>query len=84
MSQTTHHVQATPQDRLRAAMRALRWTMADMAQATGNSAATVRRWVNGYYEVPPGVLAWIEDLAAYVAKRPPPPKPPWPRDEERA
>lgn len=49
--------------RLLNALAALRWSYAELAEEVDVSPATVRRWANELYVVPPDVLDWLERLA---------------------
>lgn len=54
----------TPSTRLRAALKAVRWSQRELSRAVSYDERTVRRWASGEYAVPPDVLEWIEELAA--------------------
>lgn len=58
--------------RLSRALRTIRWTPSDLGRAVNVNERTVRRWLDGSFEPPAPVLAWLEDLAAYMAAHPPP------------
>jgi hypothetical protein len=59
--------------RLDAALTALRWTSADLADVLGVGVSTARRWREGLYPVPGAIMEWIEGMArAVVAVGPPP------------
>jgi hypothetical protein len=54
-----------PPERLQAALKALRWTYGTLAVELRTSPSTTRNWGLGRSPVPPALLAWLEDLAAY-------------------
>jgi transcriptional regulator with XRE-family HTH domain len=66
-------IKAPTPGRLRRAMTALGWTTAILADQTGNSRSSARRWVLGEYAPPDDLLAWIEARAAHMRANPPPP-----------
>ncbi len=59
-------------DRLRECLAALDWTQRGLARLLGQDERQVRRWATGEYPVPSPVAAWLDRLAAYHAKHPPP------------
>lgn len=61
-----------PATRLRAALAACHWSVRHVAPLIQWDERTIRHWLSGRYEPPPDVLAWIEDLGACHAQRPPP------------
>jgi len=63
---------ATPPERLRAALRTLRWSYGDLAVVLGCSASTPRYWCLGISPVPPSLLAWAERHAGALRDDPPP------------
>ena len=60
----------TPQ-RLRECLALLRWSQRGLADALDADERQVRRWAAGA-AIPPAVAAWLDRLAAYHAKHPPP------------
>ena len=62
----------TPQERLRAALRAMRWSYGDLAVVLGCSPSTPRHWCGGRSSVPPVLLAWAERHAQSLRDDPPP------------
>jgi hypothetical protein len=62
-----------PPERLRVALKRLRWTYGTLAIELRTSASTTRNWGLGRSPVPPALLAWMEDLAAYHVTHPAPP-----------
>jgi hypothetical protein len=60
-----------PPERLQVALRALRWTYGTLAVELRTSPSTTRNWGLGRSPVPPALLAWLEDLAAYHVAHPP-------------
>jgi hypothetical protein len=60
-----------PPERLQAALKALRWTYGTLAVELRTSPSTTRNWGLGRSPVPPVLLAWLEDLAAYHVAHPP-------------
>ena len=65
----------TDGQRVSAALYAITWRALDLATVTGARYDTVRHWLNGRLAVPPAMLTWLEDLAAYHTAHPPPPPP---------
>jgi hypothetical protein len=61
----------TPGARLRAALQTLGWGVRDMAEAAGYNDRRVRYWCADNPSPPAEVLAWIENLAASQANKPP-------------
>lgn len=59
-------------DRLRECLALLRWSQRGLADALGADERQVRRWADGSYAIPEPVAAWLDRLAAYHAKHPPP------------
>lgn len=62
----------TPANRLRAALDAIRWSGHLLGRLLRVDERTVRRWLAGQYPVPDDVLAWLETLAAFHQRHPPP------------
>jgi len=59
-----------PSQRLRAALRALRWPNTALAAETGASIRKVQSWVAGERDCPERVLAWLEGLARHLKENP--------------
>jgi hypothetical protein len=62
-----------PGTRLTEALIALRWTYGTLAIELRISPSTTRNWGLGRSPVPPALLAWLEDLAAFHHEHPAPP-----------
>lgn len=62
----------TPPDRLRLALATIRWSQRTLAAALRRDEKQVRRWLEGAYQPPDDVLAWLDTLAAFHAAHPPP------------
>ena len=60
--------------RLRAALTTLNWSGRSLARIIGEDERKVRRWASGDYEPPDQLLVWLETLAAFHDKNPPPAK----------
>lgn len=58
--------------RLRECLSILGWTQRGLAELLLCNNRVVRRWASGDGTVPERVAAWIERLAAYHARHPPP------------
>lgn len=58
-------------ERLRECLAALRWSQRGLADALACDERQVRRWAAGA-TVPPSVAAWLERLASYHERHPPP------------
>jgi len=67
-------VEADHSRRLDAALTALRWTSADLADVLGVGVSTARRWREGLYPVPDAVMDWVEGMARAVEGVGPPPR----------
>jgi len=67
-------VEAGLSRRLDAALTALRWTSADLADVLGVGVSTARRWREGLYPVPDAIMEWIEGMARAVEGVGPPPR----------
>jgi len=59
-------------DRLRECLALLRWSQRGLADTLDADERQVRRWAAGEYPVPAPVAAWLDRLAAFHAKHPPP------------
>jgi transcriptional regulator with XRE-family HTH domain len=57
--------------RLRECLALLRWSQRGLAEALACDERQVRRWAAGA-TVPPAIAAWLDRLAAYHARNPPP------------
>jgi hypothetical protein len=53
-------------------MTTLHWSRRTVAALFRRDEKQVRRWLSGASSPRPDDLAWLEDLAAYVAAHPPP------------
>jgi hypothetical protein len=58
--------------RLRKCLKTLRWREAELADASGNSVAEAKAWLDGRVHPPLAVTAWLEALAKAHAAVPPP------------
>jgi transcriptional regulator with XRE-family HTH domain len=58
-------------DRLRECLALLRWSQRGLAEALDCDERQIRRWAAGA-AVPPAVAAWLDRLAAYHERHPPP------------
>jgi hypothetical protein len=58
-------------DRLRECLALLRWSQRGLADALAMDERQVRRWASGA-AVPLSVALWLDQLATYHAKHPPP------------
>jgi len=59
-------------DRLRECLALLRWSQRGLADALGADERQVRRWSAGSYAIPEAVAVWLDRLATFHAKHPPP------------
>ena len=59
--------------RLRLALERLGWTMSILADQLGAGRSTTKAWFSGHTAPPDAVLAWVEGLAAFHVRHPPPP-----------
>ena len=55
-----------------ACLALLRWSQRGLAEALGYDESTVRVWMRGGGKPPPEVDAWLEKLAAFHERHPPP------------
>lgn len=58
--------------RLRECLALLRWSQRGLADTLAADERQVRRWAAGAYAVPEPVAAWLERLATYHERNPPP------------
>jgi DNA-binding transcriptional regulator YiaG len=61
----------TPDD-FRAARETLRWTRRDLAARLGRPEGTLRQWEGGKVQIPDDVAAWLERMARFAERNPPP------------
>jgi hypothetical protein len=59
-------------ERFRQCLDALSWSGRGLAALLNIDERQVRRWANGDYEIPSGIAAWLERLAQYHERNPPP------------
>ena len=59
-------------ERLRECLAALAWTQRGLARLLGRPEGTVRQWLAGVVRVPVDVAAWLEALARFHERHPPP------------
>ena len=70
--QSKSEIDASSATRLRAALTTLTWSGRSLARLIGENERKVRRWASGDYEPPDQLLVWLEILAAFHDKNPPP------------
>lgn len=58
--------------RLRECLDALHWSQRGLATILNRPEGTVRQWARGAVRVPDDVAAWLDKLARYAVKHPPP------------
>ncbi len=58
--------------RFREVLAVLHWSQRGLAEILGCADSLTRGWARGRSTVPPAVAAWLEDLAAFHARHPPP------------
>jgi DNA-binding transcriptional regulator YiaG len=58
--------------RLRECLDALEWTQRGLARTLQKQEGTVRQWARGQVRIPEDVAAWLEILASFHARHPPP------------
>jgi plasmid maintenance system antidote protein VapI len=61
--------------RLRECLDTLHWGASTLARVTGAHRNSVHDWLTGRVRIRPDLSAWIERLAAFHERNPPPPKP---------
>ena len=59
---------------LRTCLDTLAWTKRGVARMLGRSAGTVHQWEQGQVRIPASVATWLETLAQFHKRHPPPPK----------
>lgn len=62
----------TPAERLDAALTTLQWSGRTLANLLRRDKTQVHRWLQGAYQPPDEVLAWVEELAAFHEAHPVP------------
>lgn len=58
--------------RLRECLALLDWTQRGLARVLNRDEGTVRQWARGAVQIPEEVGAWLEKLARYHERNPPP------------
>jgi transcriptional regulator with XRE-family HTH domain len=58
--------------RLRECLEALNWTQRGLARVLERQEGTVRQWARGVVQIPADVAAWLDKLAHYHERNPPP------------
>lgn len=58
--------------RLRECLNILGWTQRGLARMLNRQEGTVRQWARGVVTIPDDVGEWLERLARFHAKNPPP------------
>ena len=71
----------TPQ-RLREVLALLHWSQRGLAGTLGCADSLTRGWARGRSAVPAAVAEWLEELAAFHARHPPPER--WRSHERKA
>lgn len=61
-------------DRLRECLATVRWKQTHFAETVGRPESTVRQWLSGASRIPDDVAAWLDKLARYHDRNPPPQK----------
>lgn len=59
-------------DRLSFALATLHWSGRGLAAILKTDERKVRRWASGAYQPPIEIVEWLEMLAAFHARHPPP------------
>jgi transcriptional regulator with XRE-family HTH domain len=59
-------------ERLRECLKTLDWTQRGLARLLGRPEGTVRQWLAGVVRVPADVAEWLEALARFHERHPPP------------
>lgn len=58
--------------RLRECLDALDWTQRGLARVLGRQEGTVRQWARGAVQIPADIAAWLDRLARFHERNPPP------------
>lgn len=58
--------------RLRECLTALAWTQRGLARLLDRPEGTVRQWARGATQIPEDVAVWLDKLARYAERHPPP------------
>lgn len=64
-----------PSERVSRALESLHWSARELAAVLDIRYDSVLKWLAGRLSVPPPVLAWLEQLAAFHDTHPPPARP---------
>ncbi|MGI4793090.1 MAG: helix-turn-helix domain-containing protein [Janthinobacterium lividum] len=59
-------------DRLRECLTVLWWSQQQLARVLNKDPRQVRRWASGEYPMPVETAAWLERLARFHERNPPP------------
>lgn len=62
-------------DRFRECLALLHWSQRGLADVLRMDERQIRRWATGAYAVPEPIAAWLEKLARFHERNPPPEKP---------
>lgn len=62
-------------DRLSTALYSLHWGPIDLARILDVNERTIRRWLSGQNEPPDAIVAWLEQIVAWLEANPPPSDP---------
>jgi hypothetical protein len=57
---------------LSSCLTTVHWSILRLAKITGRSESTVRQWAAGKVRIPQDVGAWLERVARFVERNPPP------------
>jgi ribosome-binding protein aMBF1 (putative translation factor) len=60
-------------DRIRACLSLIGWSQRGLAERLGHDERQVRRWCSGHHEIPEAVANWLNALADFHERNPPPP-----------
>lgn len=60
--------------RLRECLQACDWTQRGLARLLGRDEGSVRQWARGAVRVPDDVAEWLEKVARFHERHPPPPR----------
>lgn len=58
--------------RLAECITTLDWTQRGLARRLGRGEQTIRQWLAGTVRIPSDVAAWLEKVARFVERNPPP------------